>query len=243
MNKKVGFYYNCYKNKYATDNVLNILRQFYPNSPVFLMCDKGDDFTDIAQKYNCEYYYSNINILGGAMYNGRPYMGFRDSDCLKEYLKIVKIAIKYCKTEYLIFMEDDVIINGIITEFPEHSGGDINHNKFSNLISKEGIDYLNDKYPNIKFSYWNMAGGSIVNCNTILECIEKTNIEEILYFNKYCTYPFGLCHTNDVTLNFLLMINGKTNDFFTNTHKSNMRHPDKRFYNQNLKIEDGVHRK
>ena len=67
----VGFYYNCYKNKYATDKILEQLRQIYPTEPVFLLSDKGDDFSDIALKYNCFYKYSDINILGGRIINGK----------------------------------------------------------------------------------------------------------------------------------------------------------------------------
>ena len=37
---KIGFYYNCYKNRYATDKILENTRKIYPNNPIFLMNDK-----------------------------------------------------------------------------------------------------------------------------------------------------------------------------------------------------------
>lgn len=240
---KIGFYYNCYKNKYATDNVLNVLRKYYPDNNIFLMSDKGDDFNDLALKYNCVYYYSNINILGGKIINSKPFMGFANTDCMMEYLKIIKIAIDKCDSEYIIFMEDDVVINGLINFFPKHSGGDTNTNNFNNLLNDEGKIFFKQKYPNIKFNYWNLAGGSIIHSQTLLECIENINIDELLFLNKYATHPLGFCHTNDIILSFLLAINGKTNDKWTNTPNSNIKHPDKRFYNKNLGIEQGVHRK
>lgn len=240
---KIGFYYNCYKNKYATDNILENLRKYYPHNKIFLMSDCGDDFSDLAIKYNCEYFYSTINILGGKIVNGKPFMGFANSNCMKEYLKIIKLAIESCKTDYIVFMEDDVVINGLIQEFPEHSGGDTNTNHFNSLLNKEGIEIFNQMYPDIKFNYWNLAGGSIVHSDTLLECIEKTSLDKLLFFDKYCICPLGFCHTNDVVLSFLLMINYKTNNKWTNTSKSNISHPDKRFYNKNLSFKDGVYRK
>ena len=67
----VGFYYNCYKNRFATDNILKQTRTVYPDNPIFLICDKGDDLSDLAVKYNCKYYYSPINILGGRVVNNK----------------------------------------------------------------------------------------------------------------------------------------------------------------------------
>ncbi len=239
---KIGFYFNCYKNNFATDNILNIIRNFYPNNPIFLMCDNGNNFTDIAKKYNCIYYYSSINILGGKLINGNRYMGFSNSTCLIEYLKILEIAIKMCNSEYIVFMEDDSILINHINNFPLHSGGDININYFESLLTEEGFKIFKNKYPYAKFNYWNMAGGSIIHCQTLLECIQNTNINDILFFDKYSTHPLGFCHMNDIALSLLLLINGKTNEKWTNTTKSNILHPDKRFYNKNLTVSDGVFR-
>lgn len=240
---KIGFYYNCYKNTYATDNILCILRKYYPENNVFLVSDNGYDFSDLALKYKCEYYYSDINILGGKIINGKSFMGFANLNCMMEYLKIISIAIKKCNSEYIVFMEDDVVINGLVETFPEHSGGDTNTNDFNNLLTDEGKIFFKQKYPNIKFNYWNLAGGSIIHSQTLLECIKNTIIDELLFFDKYATHPLGFCHTNDIILSFLLMINNKTNDKWTNTKKSNISHPNKMFYNKNLGIEHGVHRK
>ena len=89
-----------------------------------------------------------------------------------------------------------------------------------------------------------MAGGSIIHSATLLECINNTSFDEIKRFDKLTLTSFELWHTNDILISYLLMINGKTNDLqWTNTSKSNISHPDKRFYTQNLTIEQGVYRK
>lgn len=240
--KTIGFYFNCYKNKFATENVLALIRQFYPENKIFLMCDAGDDFSDLAAKYNCMYHHSPINILGGRIINDKPHMGFASTECLVQYLKTIKLAIESCETEYLVFMEDDTILENHISCLPTHSGGDTNVNYFYTLLNTEGKGLLQSKYPSTKFNYWNLAGGSVIHCVTMLECINNTNLEDMSMFDKYSLHPLGFCHTNDITLSFLLMIHGKTNDKWTNTSKSNIKHPDKRFYDKSMGIQDGVHR-
>ena len=240
----VGFYYNCYKNKNATDKILEQLRKIYPSEPVFLLSDKGDDFGDIASKYNCFYKYSDIQILGGRIVNGVNHMCFTDEICAKHYLKMIKTALEICNTDYLVFMEDDVFIHNIITHFPEHSGGNFSKNLYSDQLKPEYKNIIKETYPNLQFDYWNMAGGSIIHSATLLECINNTSFDEIKRFDKLTLTSFELWHTNDILISYLLMINGKTNDLqWTNTSKSNISHPDKRFYTQNLTIEQGVYRK
>jgi hypothetical protein len=99
------------------------------------------------------------------------------------------------------------------------------------------------KYPNMKYNYWNLGGGSIIKCEILKDCIKNTNFEEIKTFDNICKTQLQLWHTNDILLSYLLMINGFTTEVWTNTTKSNISHPDKRFYNNKLTIEDGVYRK
>lgn len=245
---KIGFYFNCYKNRYATDKILENTRRIYPNNPIFLMNDNGDDFSDIAIKYNCEYYYSNINILGGCkfVYNGKTSyrMGFPSEKESKLYLKYILKAIEYCNTEYLILLEDDVYINDKVKVFPIHAGGNQKVNKFSVLLQNPNdFNIIKKEYPKSKIDFWNLAGGSILHCETIKKCIKNTSFSEIMKFDQYYIDKHEPWHTNDCILNYILLINGYTCDKWINTSQSNIKHPDKRFYNKNLFWEDGVFRK
>jgi hypothetical protein len=240
-NVSVGFYFNCYKNKFATENILLALRKHYPTEKVFLMCDNGDDFTEIANKYNCKYYYSDVNILGGRIINNKKCHCFSDINCARHYLNVIQMAMDYCNSDYLILMEDDVLIMDKIQKYPLHSGGDKNSNNFD-VLFKDKSNILNVKYPDRKFSHWNLAGGSIVHINTLKECIQNTNIDDLLELDNYCKPNLEVWHTNDVLLSFILMINGKTNELWTNTNKSNIIHPYKGFYNKSLSINEGVYR-
>lgn len=241
IKKTIGFYYNCYKNKYATDNILQQLRKVYPEEPVYLLSDNGEDFSDIALKYNCYYKYSSINILGGRIINGKKHMCFTNDTCAKTFLSEILLAIDYCKTDYIILMEDDVFIHEKVNTFPQFAGG-------NNNTTNKYIDQVHDFkpilscYPMIKIDYWNLAGGSILHCETIKQCIESTPFEEIHRFDYLCKTPLELWHTNDILLGYILMINGKTVDQWTNTRASMISHPDKRFYKEGINENIGIYR-
>jgi hypothetical protein len=228
MPPTVGFYYNCYKNRFATENILKQLRAIYPDEPVYLLSDHGDDFSDIALTFNCKYKYSPIQILGGRTINGIKHMCFTNESCARAYIDEISAAINYCKTDYIVLMEDDVFIHGKIQYFPEHAGGDVNINQFPMQV--HDFEPIRKHYPGMQIDYWNLAGGSILHCQTILECFEKTPFEEIRRFDYLCKTPFELWHINDTLLNYILMINSKTSDRWTNTKASMIAHPDKRFY-------------
>ena len=239
MTHSIGFYYNCYKNRHATENILKQLRSIYPDEPVYLLSDHGDDFSDIAATYNCHYKYSPIQILGGRIINDVKHMCFTDETCAKAYIGEISAAIEYCKTDYIVLMEDDVFIHGKIQHFPQHAGGDTNINCFQVMV--HDFEPIRHYYPTIQFDYWNLGGGSILHCGTIMECFRNTPFTEIRRFDYLCKSPFELWHTNDILLNYLLMINGKTADRWTNTGASMITHPDKRFY-KNINQDMGIYR-
>jgi hypothetical protein len=239
MTSTVGFYYNCYKNRHATENILKQLRIVYPEEPVYLLSDNGDDFSDIASAYNCQYKHSPVQILGGRIVNGVKHMCFTDETCAKTYISEITAAIEYCKTDYIVLMEDDVFIHNKIKQFPQHAGGDTNINRFSIMV--HDFEPIRKNYPEMRFDYWNLGGGSILHCETIMECFRNTQFQEIRRFDYLCKSPFELWHTNDILLNYILMIRGKTVDRWTNTAASMIAHPDKRFYKK-INKELGIYR-
>ena len=56
MKPEFGVYYAVYKNKKATNVVLTNFRKHFPDNPIVLISDGGDDFSDLAEKFNCKSY-------------------------------------------------------------------------------------------------------------------------------------------------------------------------------------------
>ena len=62
MNAKFGCFHTVYENKKATEFILQEFRKFHPDAPYTLCGDGGSDYSDVAEKYNCNYVHSYMHI-------------------------------------------------------------------------------------------------------------------------------------------------------------------------------------
>lgn len=97
-----GAYLQVFKNDGKADFVLKNFRKHYPDVPVYLVSDKGDNFSDIADKYNCEYLHDNFNT-------GADPNGFNKEQTIKWIERVVK-GNEYLNEQYMIYLEDDILI-------------------------------------------------------------------------------------------------------------------------------------
>lgn len=154
---KIGAYLQTYKNDGRTDFALHHFRKHFDDSPFYLVSDKGDNFQELANKYNVEYEHSEIHL--GAGYEGYTI------DEMKEWLSRLYRGFTFCKSDYVIYMEDDVLIrhknincdNIIIAGVLE------------NPIKEDVIEYFERRYGN-KFStnLYGACGGTIYETETFV---------------------------------------------------------------------------
>ena len=52
MIKSLGAVFMAYKNVNATDFVIENFRKYFPESPIYLFSDGGDDLSSLTQKYD-----------------------------------------------------------------------------------------------------------------------------------------------------------------------------------------------
>lgn len=118
MNKTLGAYYQAYRRPNCVNFVLNNFRNYYPNSPIHLVSDGGNDFSDLARKYNCVYSYEeNLTCFhgknDGVRYN-YPQKWFNDPEgkknSLKKYVKRIGNHTKNMNVDYFLLLEDDVYV-------------------------------------------------------------------------------------------------------------------------------------
>jgi hypothetical protein len=175
----LGAYLQTFKNDGKTEFVLNNFIKFYPTAPIYLVSDKGDDFSDIAKKYSCSYSYSVYNL------------GVRDGGYDKYEMQIwlnrLRAAIEYCKTDYLLYLEDDVLVRGFID-----TDGIIIAGVQENHIPINIIKYLENKYKvTFNADRYGTCGGAIYHCGIFLKLFEE--ISNIVYddFDNLKEYGFG----------------------------------------------------
>jgi len=100
----LGAYYQCFQNRIATEYVLSNFRNHHPDSPIILVSDGGDDFSDLARKYHCTYFWRpNIKSCRGKAlaYNYDNWMLWWND--FRKYVGMLD-------TDYMIFLEDDVAV-------------------------------------------------------------------------------------------------------------------------------------
>lgn len=167
-------HHQCFKNKKATRFALESLRKYNPNSPYILWSDAGEDYSDFIDLYNINYFYSDINV------------GYRYYDKNKAHElfdRVRKSCELYPNIPYVMWMEDDVFINGKIS-VPSNidfcGGPDVGNRYLGNVF-----EYLCKKYkvsPN--FDYYCTAGGTIMSSEVFtsnFDLIEKFLDEDYDY--------------------------------------------------------------
>lgn len=118
-----GVFYTCYKETEAVDHSIEVLKQHYPDCPVYLVSDGGDDYSFLEKKY------SNIKTsIGydsrGISQNLTPEKWMKKEvqeevfKSVYEFFKRNIDAIEYCKTDSILIMEPDVLVRGKLNHFP-----------------------------------------------------------------------------------------------------------------------------
>jgi hypothetical protein len=162
----VGFFGLCSYQHVAWDHVLESVRKYYPDSPIVLFNDGGDqyDYSEMAKKYNCFHIKKDREIC----------LHFPDIEASKDFLTRVFEACNIAKTEWMIHLHPDVICQGKICYHPNAhlagvsagATGGVSNNNWrayyidTNLWKVE--KYIRDRHPNIELNGWGWCGGSIM---------------------------------------------------------------------------------
>jgi hypothetical protein len=200
--QQFGAYLQCYKNPMATYKCLESFRNHYPVNTIVLLSDNGYDYTNMAKHFNCIYIHS---------YENAPFV-FDNTDTneriihIKRLIKRIIYAFYLIKEDYVIWLEDDVSINGKITDVFKY---DIN-GFCSNTYNSNMINGLNSKYIlNDGLYRWSGHGGSVFHKNNILRYFENTDIisDVLINWQKY-QLTADICH--DFLFSLLVNLNGGT---------------------------------
>lgn len=163
-------FHQAYKNRKATEEAIKSFRQFN-DGPYFLVSDGGDDFSDIAEKYNCHYYHTKSK-LGLRDHTHESGIYGMTKDEVLEWLHRFYLASTIQNSDHIIMMEDDVLVLGKIDveESVEFCGLDSPPNHLPQAM----IDYLTEKY-DAKFqnNWYGTPGGSIFKTKTFVENYDR----------------------------------------------------------------------
>lgn len=185
--KTLGAYFQVYKNKKATEFVLSNFRCHYPENPVIMISDGGDDFEDLAKRYSTGYVKLNnifTDLTGDTFY---------DSARTIEAWRRHKLAVDYCKTDYIIILEDDVLVQRRIDlgEF------DI-RGVTANNIPPEGINEIVRNNGHVGLGKYGACGGCVYSSFAFKAVYDSAVEYTRKYHNKkYFSLPKGINHPPD----------------------------------------------
>tara|TARA_R100000008_G_scaffold4749_1_gene2970 strand:- start:10400 stop:11092 length:693 start_codon:yes stop_codon:yes gene_type:complete len=155
--KTLGAYYQVYNNKKATSFVLERFRKYYPDSPIMMISDGGEDFSDLASRYNTDFVHLH-NIFGK---NDDTYY---DSSRMIEGWRRHKLAVENANTDYIMILEDDVLVQDKV-EFDDFSFKGATINPLPNIA----INIIRENEGWVSHGRYGACGGSVYSSSDFLE--------------------------------------------------------------------------
>lgn len=206
---KIGAFYQCYKNPYATYKCLESFRTYYPVETIVLISDNGYDYTEMAEYFKCTYIHYNdkASFIHSNFENDSHIINFNNL-----FQRIIK-AFKLITEEYVIWLEDDVSINNKIQNHFQYDLNGHCPNPIHNWILKN----LKETYQELdikKTYYFTGHGGSIYNRTSLLKCFQNSEIlnDVVKNWQKYNSNdtetPSNICQ--DFLFSILFVLNGNS---------------------------------
>jgi hypothetical protein len=172
----IGAFYQCFKNQKATEHVLLNFKKHFPESPVTLISDGGDDFSELANKYDISDYHWFPNIVNGFKWPCNAWQ----TEC---WWSRIKLTIDNNPQEYVLILEDDVLVTRPFKIEERFSLRGIWEP--GNIIRKPMSDAIGYN------CHYGMCGGGLINVADFLSIYDdviediKTNHDRLIKHNEF----------------------------------------------------------
>ena len=120
---KFGVFYTCYKEVDAVDYSIGLLKNYYPNCPIYLVSDGGSDYSFLESKFTnlkTKISWDSRGISQNLTFE--KWSNLKDKNIIlksiNEFFKRNLEAIEYCETESILIMEPDVLVRNNLNHFP-----------------------------------------------------------------------------------------------------------------------------
>ncbi len=202
----IGVHYQTWKNYESVKFVISKFREIYPDAPIRMVSDAGEDFSDIAETYNCIFDYESQNIFPRGILLGHPQSLSGNTSQVGAYTWLKRLydtSVQF-NTDWILIMEDDVLTRHAVTRFPTTDAAGATQHEFypglRNLLMER----------NTKNSMWGygLCGGSLINRQFFVTAYE-TQLKEfdLEYLSKLDSRIYGW---SDVLLTAFIIFSGGT---------------------------------
>ena len=171
MNKsQLGFYMWAYNNTESVDYILNRLRKEYPTEDLAISSDNGENFSDIANKYQAAIYIHGETSHGPShnSVEAKRYGWTKNEAYI--WLNRLYQSCKTMNSTFVMLMEEDVLVK----ERFFFKGVDLLMiPNFKNPICQAGMDWVKSRGGRIDYPYYSAGGGTIINRQVFINAYEK----------------------------------------------------------------------
>ena len=209
---KLGAFYSCYKEINAVNYSIDRLKKVYPNIPIYLVSDGGEDFSYLESKYTNIKTIMDIDTMSSTF--KITDQNFREEfhqenikKCALTVLNRLKNAIEYCKSDYILMMDPDTLVIGELN-IPYDSkllGSRVNHG-----LPKEYKDILSSFDGSKVINHWG-ATPAIFEINSFLKAYDNI-FNNMNIFDKLCK-SFYAMYAHDVLLPTIYALIGLEEEF------------------------------
>lgn len=231
MNNNFGIFYTCYTEKEAVNFSLDELFKIYSSIPIYLVSDGGSNYSFLEKKFPTIKTFLEEDTRGIIPKISKDY--FRQEKYQIEikksiltFISRIERAIEYCNTEYMLIMEPDVLIRGLI-DIP--NGSKLLGSRINSGLSEELKSLLRNTKGAIEIDNWG-ATPAIFESKSFIEASNVIKNDEKL-FNSLCLADYRLSFY-DVLLGVMFAIIGYQESFnpqitecFRNPDWENSSHP------------------
>ncbi len=176
-----------YGNKRAVFEALKSFRLYYPEEPVTVVSDDGEDFGDICKVMSANYIHSSVRTTQATM----------TASGVREWLRRIYLHCRNTNSDWVVLFEEDVRVLRHIRTFPVTEAAGPRMNSYSPQLTQE----LEKKFGNKSYGY-GLCGGAIWRRKAYIEAYEQNhNVEE------YAKYDPRVTVWADIPLTLLFHIN------------------------------------
>ncbi len=194
MAETLSMYMQVYKQKRAVFESLKLFRTWYPDVPISIFSDNGDDFSEVAKAFDATYVPSDMRtVVGPELRTGN----LMNLDGIYELFRRVYQHCVSVDTDWVVFISSGTRTLRRIRSFPTtaHVGAR------TNSFSPELTDHLVRKFGEKMYVY-GTSGGGMVNRLAWIQAYENNRDLE-----EYVQYDPGVALYSDLAMNLMMFIN------------------------------------
>lgn len=221
--RSIGVYHSAYHNKRAFKFAFETFRKFFPDTPYVIYSDTGDDFSEYVN-INTHYRRANIRFYG----TGPNAFWYDNWEIWESYYGRIKDSCEICNTDYMLVMEDDVLIT---KKFELSKDFDVAGPCRAHLPYNT-IKFI-EKYLNrpMYSTHYGLCGGAMFNTKKFLDNYDKiiSNLKMLHYeYSDNLKEPIAIVGDGNFVIQFNLL--GFKYECLEHIINTGIIHPFKQYY-------------